>query len=150
MYLFRIAWSNQLRHHAHAQVLRNVSMRMRISNGSLFYHGCMCFWTHKLISFLRLMISYLCRKCATWSNIITWNPKLPSRSGNSKCNLAKHAWVAAYWPYSEQGHTLAIFYRQPIPQSNSNNNKHIIAVWLEPRNGYLTVIESDCNSIWLQ
>jgi len=69
------------------------------------------FWKDKLINFLYLMISYLCRKCAnlllnTWSNIITWNQKLPSRSGNSKCNLAKSLWVA-YWPYSEQGHTLA-------------------------------------------
>jgi len=65
----------------------------------------------KQINFSRLMIWYLCRRCAnwilyTWSNIINWNQKLPSRSGNSKCNLAKRAWVA-YWPYSEQGHTFA-------------------------------------------
>ena len=34
------------------------------------------------------------------------NQKLPSGSGNSKCKLAKRGLVA-YWPYSEQGHTLA-------------------------------------------
>ena len=48
------------------------------------------FWTDKLINFWCLMIWYRCRKCViwllnTWSNIITWNQKLPSRSGNSKC-----------------------------------------------------------------
>ena len=69
------------------------------------------FWKHKLINFQCLILPYICRKCANWivytcSNIITWNQKLPSPWGNSKCTPAKRAWVA-YWPYSEQGHTLA-------------------------------------------
>jgi len=67
------------------------------------------FWTGKLIKVWCLMISYRWQKCAnwllnTWSNIITWNQKLPSRSANLKCILAKRAWVA-YWRCSEQGHT---------------------------------------------
>ena len=40
--VFRIAKSNQRRHHAHAQVLLNFSVRMRISNGRLFYRCQKC------------------------------------------------------------------------------------------------------------
>ena len=103
--------------------IKVVIMRMRMS---YWISVCACeayfimavcehsFWADKLINFLCFMISYLYRMCVnwilyTWSNIITWNQKLPSRSGNSKCNLAKRAWVA-YWPYLEHGHTLAISY----------------------------------------
>ena len=74
------------------------------------------FLTGKLINFCCLVISYRCRKCANrLLNIITWNQKLPSRSGNSKCNLAKRAWVA-YWPCSERGaiHWLWSLYQRRV------------------------------------
>ena len=74
----------------------------------MVFHFCRIHMPHtacmesqlKSINFLCLIISYRCRKCANWllniwSNIITWNQRLPSCSGYSKCNLAKRAWALA-------------------------------------------------------
>jgi len=49
-------------------------------------------------------MSYISLNIALWCPGRASGQKLPSCSGNSKCNLAKRAWVA-YWPYSEQGHS---------------------------------------------